>query len=610
MVASGLIEHEGQLLLVQNQRRNGSCDWTTPGGVIEVGDGESVVDGLTREVAEETGIRVSAWTGPVYEVEAVAEGLGWTLRAEIHRAVPWEGQLLIDDPDGIVIDARFVPFVAALEYLEGCVPWVREPLGAWLVERWEARTGVPLPVGWDHAGIDHRGEGLSASTRPEATILHVDMDAFYAAVEVLEDPSLAGLPVIVGGAGRRGVVAAASYEARAYGIRSAMPSVQAQRLCPRAVFVSGHHDRYGEYSRRIHQIFEFYTPLVQGLALDEAFLDVTGGRRLFGSAAEIGAEIRRRIADEVGLSASVGVATTMFVAKLASEAAKPTASLAGVIPGPGVVVVAPGDELAFLHPKPMRALWGVGPATAHVLERLGVTTIGELAQSRRHRWRRRWVWPPGRHLHELAWGRDEREVEPNRDVKSVGHEETYAHDRHDHADLRPEVVRMADAVATRLRAGGLAGRTVTLKVRFGDFVDHHPFPDHARPAEQRAGDRGGRRRPARPGRRRPRCPLARRVGVRPVPGCRSPALPRPRPRRRELRDRGTGRTRPPRPRMYPTIRRGSTRPRRSIGSGAVSVPARSARPPCSVTRACRSSEPATANGGLTPSADRGVQNQR
>ena len=137
VVASGLIEHEGELLLVLNRRRNGSCDWTTPGGVIEVGDGESVVDGLTREVAEETGIQVTAWTGPVYEVEAVAEGLGWSLRAEIHRAVSWAGDLIIDDPDGIVVDARFVPFVAALSYLEDCVPWVREPLGAWLVERWE-----------------------------------------------------------------------------------------------------------------------------------------------------------------------------------------------------------------------------------------------------------------------------------------------------------------------------------------------------------------------------------------------------------------------------------------------------------------------------------------
>jgi 8-oxo-dGTP diphosphatase len=138
VVASGLVERDGQLLLVQNRRRNGSLDWSTPGGVIEVGDGESVVEGLTREVAEETGIRVNAWAGPVYEVEAVAPGLGWTLRAEIHRALDWQGHILVDDPDGIVVDARFVPFVAADDYLQSCARWVREPLGAWLVERWES----------------------------------------------------------------------------------------------------------------------------------------------------------------------------------------------------------------------------------------------------------------------------------------------------------------------------------------------------------------------------------------------------------------------------------------------------------------------------------------
>jgi DNA polymerase-4 len=304
----------------------------------------------------------------------------------------------------------------------------------------------------------------------QATILHVDMDAFYASVEVLEDPTLLGKPVIVGGAGRRGVVAAASYEARAYGVRSAMPSAQAHRLCPHAVFVSGNHDRYGDYSRRIHEIFGFYTPLVQGLALDEAFLDVTGARRLFGSSVEIGTAIRRRIAEEVGLAASVGVATTMFVAKLASEAAKPTASLSGVVPGPGVILVAPGDELAFLHPKPVAELWGVGPATAARLDRLGVATIGDLARVPRRSLEAAVGSAAGRHLHDLAWGRDERSVQPNRDVKSVGHEETYAHDRYEHADLRREVVRMSDAVATRLRGAELAGRTVTLKVRFGDFA--------------------------------------------------------------------------------------------------------------------------------------------
>jgi DNA polymerase-4 len=306
--------------------------------------------------------------------------------------------------------------------------------------------------------------------RSEASILHVDMDAFYASVEVLEDPTLKGLPVIVGGAGRRGVVAAASYEARAYGVRSAMPSAQARRLCPQAVFVSGHHDRYGDYSRRIHEIFGFYTPLVQGLALDEAFLDVAGGRRLFGSAVEIGAEIRRRIAEEVGLAASVGVAATMFVAKLASEAAKPTASLSGVIPGAGVFVVAPGAELAFLHPMPAAALWGVGPATATRLDRLGVSTIGDLARVPLAALEAAVGVAAGRHLHDLSWGRDERSVQPGRDVKSVGHEETYAHDRHDPADLRRDLVRLADSVASRLRAAGLSGRTVMLKVRFGDFV--------------------------------------------------------------------------------------------------------------------------------------------
>ncbi len=138
VVASGLVERDGQLLLVQNRRRNGSLDWSTPGGVIEVSAGESVVDGLTREVAEETGIQVSSWAGPVYEVEAVAEGLGWTLRAEVHRALLWQGSLLVDDPDGIVVDARFVPLPAAPGYLDSCARWVREPLGAWLIERWES----------------------------------------------------------------------------------------------------------------------------------------------------------------------------------------------------------------------------------------------------------------------------------------------------------------------------------------------------------------------------------------------------------------------------------------------------------------------------------------
>jgi DNA polymerase-4 len=296
------------------------------------------------------------------------------------------------------------------------------------------------------------------------------MDAFYASVEVLDDPTLAGRPVIVGGSGRRGVVASASYEARAYGVRSAMPSGQARRLCPHASFIAGHYDRYAEYSRRIHRIFHAYTPVVEGIALDEAFLDVAGGRRLFGSAADIGADLRRRLREEVGLQGSVGVATSKFVAKLASEAAKPTAALSGVVAGKGVVVVEPGEELAFIHPKPVEALWGVGPATAVRLRRLGLATIGDLARVPRTALEAAVGASAGAHLHDLAWARDDRPVQPAGDAKSIGHEETYAHDRDDPDELRREVVRMAEAVASRLRAAGLAGRTVTLKLRFGDFA--------------------------------------------------------------------------------------------------------------------------------------------
>ncbi|MDQ6946998.1 MAG: DNA polymerase IV, partial [Actinomycetota bacterium] len=295
-----------------------------------------------------------------------------------------------------------------------------------------------------------------------ATILHVDMDAFFAAVEVRFDPALAGKPVVVGGAGRRGVVAAASYEARAYGVRSAMPSAQARRLCPHAVFVAGQYDRYSETSQRLHEIFQAYTPKVEGIALDEAFLDVSGASGLFGDGLAIGHLIRQQVNAELGLSASVGVAATKFLAKLASEAAKPRASLTGVILGAGVVVVEPGEELAFLHPMPVEALWGVGPVTSSRLRGLGVTTVGQLAAVPVGTLERSLGSASGRHLHELAWARDPRRVEPYRAVQSIGHEETYPWDRDDRDDLRREVVRMADAVASRLRATGVTGRTVTL----------------------------------------------------------------------------------------------------------------------------------------------------
>ncbi len=311
---------------------------------------------------------------------------------------------------------------------------------------------------------------VGGSTLTDRVILHVDMDSFFASVEVRDDPSLAGRPVIVGGSGRRGVVAACTYEARMFGVHSAMPSSVARRLCPDAVFLDGRFHRYVEESRRLHAILGSYTPLVEGISLDEAFLDVSGAVQLFGSGTVMGHEIRARVREEMQLGCSVGVGRSKLMAKLASKAAKPRASRSGIEPGPGVVDVLPEDELDFLHPLPVRALWGIGPVTERRLLALGVTTVGELAAMSPESLERYLGVASGRHLSELSRAVDDRPVVPDQEAKSIGHEETFASDLWDLGDLHHRLQRMVDASATALRRADRAARTVTVKLRFGDFT--------------------------------------------------------------------------------------------------------------------------------------------
>ncbi|MEV0940655.1 DNA polymerase IV [Micromonospora wenchangensis] len=290
-------------------------------------------------------------------------------------------------------------------------------------------------------------------------ILHVDMDAFYASVEVRHRPELRGLPVVVGGVGPRGVVSSASYEARRFGVRSAMPTARARALCPGAVYLPPDFARYRAASDAVMRIFRDVTPLVEPLSLDEAFLDVAGARRLFGPPAAIARQIRERVTAEQGLTCSVGVGPSKFVAKLGSTRAKPD----------GLLVVPADRVLEFLHPLPVDALWGVGERSAETLRRLGLRTIGDLAEAPVGMLRKALGAASAAHLHELARGRDARPVSPEHVEKSIGAEVTFDVDVVDPQQIRRVLLALSEKVGSRLRGAGQVGRTVSLKVRLSDF---------------------------------------------------------------------------------------------------------------------------------------------
>jgi len=286
------------------------------------------------------------------------------------------------------------------------------------------------------------------------------MDSFFVEVERLSDPGLLGRPVAVGGAGPRGVIASASYEARSYGVRSAQPTSTARRLCPQLVVVQARHDRYGDLSARVFSIFRSFTPLVEGLSLDEAFLDVSGLRRHYPTPVAVGGAIRERIRADLGLPASVGVASVKFLAKLASEAAKPD----------GIRHIPCDEQLVFLHALPASAMWGVGPATLAALARLGVETIGDISLLPEAALVNAVGPAAGRHLHDLSRGHDVRPVTPDVGAKSVSVEETYDVDLVGHDVVETALLAHAQRLSGRLRRSGLRGRTITLKVRYEDFT--------------------------------------------------------------------------------------------------------------------------------------------
>ena len=293
-----------------------------------------------------------------------------------------------------------------------------------------------------------------------ATILHVDLDAFFASVELLDHPELVNKPVVVAHDSLRSVVTAANYPARKFGVRSAMPLARARQLCPSAIVLEPHFEKYRHYSKQVMAIFDDMTPLVERLGIDEAFLDVAGARGVIGSPAEVGELIRARVHEETGLACSVGAAATKFVAKLASGRAKPD----------GLLVIPKDQTLAFLHPLPVGALWGVGAVTEKALLARGLKTIGDIAETPIAMLRRVVGEASSIKLHSLANGIDPRSVTPETLEKSVGHEVTFEVDVGDGAVLRRELLRQSTKVARRLRESGVVGRTVVLKLRYGDFT--------------------------------------------------------------------------------------------------------------------------------------------
>ena len=292
----------------------------------------------------------------------------------------------------------------------------------------------------------------------EQKIIHCDMDAFYASVAELDDPSLRGKPVVVG-AGIRGVVLSANYAARKFGIRAAMPVGRAKRMAPNAIFVTPDHHRYSEVSDQVMQIFQSFTPFVEPLSLDEAFLDVTGAQRLLGTPREIGQAIRKRVHEECGITCSVGIAKNKFIAKLASGHCKPN----------GLLEIPDDRIINFLHPLPVSDLWGVGPKTAEQLEQLGLKQVRDIANTPLETLKRALGDATGEHLYELSWGRDEREVVVDDPDQSISAAETFSYDIDDPELILREYLRLTEKASARLRDRELFAKTIGIKVRFADF---------------------------------------------------------------------------------------------------------------------------------------------